>query len=37
MVTNRWGEPRADMGYKTSVFELVQHVDATYRVHPPTR
>ena len=37
MQTNRWGEPRSDLGYKTSVFELVQHVDATYRVRVPTR
>ncbi len=37
MQTNRWGEPRDDLGYKSSVFELVQHVDATYRVRTPTR
>ncbi len=37
MTTNRWGEPRDDLGYKTSVIELVQHVDATYRAHAPTR
>jgi len=37
MATNRWGEPRDDLGYKTSVFELTQHIDATYRVRVPTR
>lgn len=31
MQANRWGEPRDDLGYKTSVHELVEHVDRTYR------
>jgi enterochelin esterase-like enzyme len=31
MVTDRWGVARDDMRYKTSVHELVDHVDETYR------
>ncbi|HRE91346.1 MAG TPA: alpha/beta hydrolase-fold protein, partial [Myxococcota bacterium] len=31
MRSDRWGEPRTNMGYKTSVHELVDHVDQTYR------
>ncbi|MCC6621616.1 MAG: hypothetical protein IT385_10205 [Deltaproteobacteria bacterium] len=29
--SDRWGNPRSDMGYATSIIELVRHVDATYR------
>lgn len=31
MRSDRWGEPRTNMGYKTSVHELVDHVDQAYR------
>lgn len=37
MAANRWGEPRTDLGYKTSVRELVHEVDKTFRVRHPTR
>jgi len=35
MRANRWGEARDDLGYGTSVIELVRHVDATYRTRSP--
>ena len=31
LLTNRWGEPRDDLGYADSVMELVEHVDTVYR------
>ena len=31
LVTNKWGEPRDDLGYATSVIELVHEIDAQYR------
>lgn len=31
LMTNRWGVPRGDLGYGTSVMEIVRYVDATYR------
>ncbi len=37
MRSNRWGEPRSDMNYKTSVHELVDHVDRTYRTRATPR
>lgn len=36
MQADKWGRPHADMGYGTSVYELVQHVDQTYRTRLPT-
>ncbi|MCB9729683.1 MAG: hypothetical protein H6744_05265 [Deltaproteobacteria bacterium] len=31
LVTNRWGEPRSDLGYGSSVLEVVQEVDKHFR------
>ena len=36
MAANRWGDARSDLGYKTSVFELVAYVDKLYRTRAPT-
>ena len=35
MRSDRWGIPRTNMGYKTSVHELVDYVDRTYRTRAP--
>ncbi|MCA9518921.1 MAG: hypothetical protein KC635_28490, partial [Myxococcales bacterium] len=31
LLTDRWGVPRSDLGYATSVMEIVGYVDANYR------
>jgi len=31
LLTDRWGEPRDDLGYMTSVLEVIDDVDARYR------
>ena len=35
LITDRWGNPRDDMNYATSVLELVDHIDATFRTRVP--
>ena len=37
MRANRWGEARTDLGYRQSVHDLVEHIDATWRTRTPTR
>ena len=32
LVSNRWGEPRDDLGYATSVIEVVHEVDALNQI-----
>jgi hypothetical protein len=34
LLTNRWGEPRDDLGYMTSVLEVIADVDLRYRTRP---
>ena len=31
LLTDRWGQPRDDMGYMTSVLEVIEDVDTHYR------
>jgi hypothetical protein len=35
LVCDRWGTPRDDLQYETSIQELVRHVDATWRTRSP--
>ena len=36
LVSNRWGEPRDDLNYETSIIELVKHVDENWRTRAPS-
>ena len=37
LLTNRWGETRDDMQYGSTIIELVEHIDATYRTRGQTK
>jgi hypothetical protein len=36
LLTDRWGEPRDDLGYMTSVLEVIDEIDAEYRTRSGT-
>ncbi len=35
LLTNKWAEPREDLGYQTSIFEVMDDVSSRYRVRQP--